>query len=346
MRVATGGAAGTRRWSPSHGSRRAGDGPGQVVRGRLARVLGLAQRDFVRDAARSEQREQRERDEPEERDAQRLELRVDVDPRELVARPLRSDRRLRAICGDARRGDDLDALCGAPRSRASGPRRGARSPPPRDANDVASAPIRIEPISAVPSDDPRFWKTPCRPPTSLVSFSVTADMFTFPSCDASRPSAAPAVNMPMPNSQPDSSGSTAPSSSTALATRIHCAISTMRRGDQRADSRVPTAEKRISETESGKIRMPVCSASRPERHLQVDGHHEEQARRDRVLRPEHAQAAAQPPDRQQVDVHQRLAAGLDELSLAAEEQRQQHEPEGDEPRRVARSRAAASARRR
>ena len=29
------------------------------------------------------------------------------------------------------------------------------------------------------------------------------------------------------------------------------------------DSRVPTKENRMSETESGKIRMPVCSASSP-----------------------------------------------------------------------------------
>ncbi len=37
----------------------------------------------------------------------------------------------------------------------------------------------------------------------------------------------------------------------------------MRRGDQMRDSRVPTMENRISEIESGKIRMPVWSASSP-----------------------------------------------------------------------------------
>ena len=42
-------------------------------------------------------------------------------------------------------------------------------------------------MSAVPSDAPRFWAVPCRPPASLVCAGGAADMITLPSCDASRP---------------------------------------------------------------------------------------------------------------------------------------------------------------
>ena len=128
---------------------------------------------------------------------------------------------------------------------------------------MASAPIRIDPIRAVPSDEPRFWKTPCSPPTSLVSFAVTDDMLTLPSCEASSPSPAPAQNMPMPNAGLASSGSIAVSSRIELATRIHCPTRTTRRGDHRVERRVPKIEKRISEIDSGKIRQPVSSASKP-----------------------------------------------------------------------------------
>ena len=105
----------------------------------------------------------------------------------------------------------------------------------------------------------------------------------------------------------------------------------MRRGDHRVESRVPKTEKRISEIESGKIRMPVCERVEAERHLQVDRHHEEEAGDDRVLRAQDAQPAAQLTDREQVDVHEGLAALRDELTLTREEQHEQHDADHDEP---------------
>ena len=46
-------------------------------------------------------------------------------------------------------------------------------------------------MSAVPSDAPRFWAVPWRPPASLVWSGATDDMMTLPSCEARRPDADP-----------------------------------------------------------------------------------------------------------------------------------------------------------
>ena len=58
-------------------------------------------------------------------------------------------------------------------------------------NDAVSAAIRIEPASAVPSDAPNWVAVFCRPPTSGLSLSGTADTVTAPSCEARPPSPSP-----------------------------------------------------------------------------------------------------------------------------------------------------------
>lgn len=123
--------------------------------------------------------------------------------------------------------------------------------------------MRIEPISAVPSDEPRFWNTPWSPPTSLVSFSVTLDMLTFPSCEASSPRAAPARNIPVAKNTLRRSLVAEPSRMTALTTSDTCPMRTIMRGESTRESRVPTMENSTRAIESGKIRTPVSSASRP-----------------------------------------------------------------------------------
>ena len=69
-------------------------------------------------------------------------------------------------------------------------------------NDVVNTAINTDPISAVPKEDPKFWKTPCRPPASDDCSLPTLDIFTFPICEARRPKADPAKNNAVPKSQP------------------------------------------------------------------------------------------------------------------------------------------------
>ena len=53
---------------------------------------------------------------------------------------------------------------------------------------LTSSPVRrIAPISAVPSDEPRFVAVYCSPPASPRDRASTEDWMTFPSCEASSP---------------------------------------------------------------------------------------------------------------------------------------------------------------
>jgi hypothetical protein len=51
----------------------------------------------------------------------------------------------------------------------------------REMSPLVKAAMSTEPISAVPSEAPRFWAVPWRPPASLVFAGSTDDMMTFPS---------------------------------------------------------------------------------------------------------------------------------------------------------------------
>jgi hypothetical protein len=123
--------------------------------------------------------------------------------------------------------------------------------------------IRIAPISAVPSDAPRFWAVPCRPPASLVCAGGADEMITLPSCDARRP--APIPKMPSPTANP-----MALSSTSRVASRTTAASATARRprrqtarGDRRAAILGPDRAAINIVTDIGSSRSPVSRALRP-----------------------------------------------------------------------------------
>ncbi len=59
-------------------------------------------------------------------------------------------------------------------------------------NDAVSAEMSTAPASAVPIDAPSWVPVFCRPPTSPLCSSGTADTVTLPSCEAIAPIPAPA----------------------------------------------------------------------------------------------------------------------------------------------------------
>ena len=130
-------------------------------------------------------------------------------------------------------------------------------------NEVDRAAIRMEPASAVPIEAPRFVAVFCRPPTSGLCSSGTADTVTAPSWEASAP---------MP--RPVSSSGTVTIAAEALAFRLACSDTipasmasrpsrTIRRGDTFGRKRGIPAAASSSVIDSGRILAPVSSADRP-----------------------------------------------------------------------------------
>ena len=124
-----------------------------------------------------------------------------------------------------------------------------------------SSRMNTDPTRAVPNEEPRFWNVPCRPPTSEVSAALTADMLTFPSWEARRPKPEPTMNMPIAKITPARSGCTAANTRSTPSASTPWPHRAIWRGDRTVDRREPTTEKRISPSESGRIRRPVCRAS-------------------------------------------------------------------------------------
>ena len=125
------------------------------------------------------------------------------------------------------------------------------------------AAISIDPASAVPRDAPRLVTVFCRPPTSALRSSGTAETVTAPSCEASAPTPRPArssgtvtISAPAPTSR-------ARISDTVPASRATRPQVTTRRGEAWGQILgTPTAARRRV-TDSGSSRIPVSTALRP-----------------------------------------------------------------------------------
>ena len=183
-----------------------------------------------RDPTRERECGEREQCEHGHRVAQREKARVGVLVHDRVGGGGRDAGRVECVL-QVRVGDERDTtgeLDGACVLTASGTS-GFESMPLKNA--VVRLAINTDPASAVPSDAPRFVSVFCRPPTSPVFSSDTADTVTAPSCDASAPMPSPAssigqvtISGPAPASSP-AIRTTMPRSSE---TRPNC---TTRRGD-------------------------------------------------------------------------------------------------------------------
>ena len=109
----------------------------------------------------------------------------------------------------------------------------------RSWNPVVRPASSTAPIKAVPSEDPRLCAAPCRPPTSLLRDSSTADIVMLPSWDTTNPTPAPKKASETPKSGEPSDGeivdirAMSPTKIRSRPTR------TMRRGDTRSASRAP-----------------------------------------------------------------------------------------------------------
>ena len=118
-------------------------------------------------------------------------------------------------------------------------------------------------MSAVPSDAPRFWAVPWRPPASFVCAGGADEMITFPSCDASSPA-------PTPNTASPTRNPTSFSSISRVARRMTAAIEIATRprrhtafGDRRAAIFGPVSAAISIVTDIGNRRRPVSRALRP-----------------------------------------------------------------------------------
>ena len=150
------------------------------------------------------------------------------------------------------------------------------------------------PISAVPSEAPRFCAVPCRPPASLVLAGSTDDMITLPSCDSSSPA-------PTPNS----------ASATANCRLVQLDVDRRRAGarDATTSASEPGLRDALGREAGGEPRpgmrrdehrhrhreQPLAGLEgvEAEHHLEVDGQHEERAEQDQLLHHQRRQARAQ-----------------------------------------------------
>ena len=132
----------------------------------------------------------------------------------------------------------------------------------RSTKPVVSAAISTEPMSAVPSEAPRFCAVPCSPPASLVCSGSTEDMITLPSWDSISPAPAPNSASASAKSVSSSSTSIVPSSSEAHREREEARLAT-RLGERPAASRGPASAAMNSVTDIGNSLLPVSKASRP-----------------------------------------------------------------------------------
>ena len=193
-------------------------------------------------------------------------------------------------------------------------------------------------MRAVPSEAPRFWAAPWRPPASFVFPGGADDMITLPSCDINRPA-------PTPNSASESLNPVSFSSTSIVLTRTRAAttiaarpICTTSLGARRADSFGPASAAISIVTDIGSSRLPVSKASRPEDDLEVDGEDEEGAHQHELLRHQRRQTRAERLDAQQRAVEQRVLAeplppllpnaeGPEQEDTADDQERHQREPE-------------------
>ena len=163
----------------------------------------------------------------------------------------------------------------------------------RSLKPVASEASNTAPMIAVPSEEPRFWAVPCRPPASLDCVGATADMITFPSCEASSPAPAPI---------------SASASLKPVSLRVTSSVGEHHRGadadrDQpdlrdrarRAPLGHARAEEREHEHRHRQRQQALAGLERieAEHDLQVDGDHEERAHQDELLADERREPGAQ-----------------------------------------------------
>ena len=133
----------------------------------------------------------------------------------------------------------------------------------RSLNPFSSPSSSTEPISAVPSDAPRFCAVPCRPPASFVSSAGAEDMITLPSCDMSSPAPIPKKTSDTANAVPFSFTSIVPTRTSAAIVIAPRPTWTTARGPNRTATLGPASAAASIETDIGKSRFPVSNASKP-----------------------------------------------------------------------------------
>ena len=178
----------------------------------------------------------------------------------------------------------------------------------RSLKPVASDASRTAPTIAVPSEDPRFWAVPWSPPASLVCVGATADMMTFPSCDASSP--APAPIRASATLKPVSFSVTSSVAEHHERADADPDQPDLRDDARRAPGRDPRAQQREDEHRHRQREQALAGLERvePEHDLQVHRDDEERAHQDELLPDQRREPRPQLRDAQQRGVEQRVAA--------------------------------------
>ena len=133
----------------------------------------------------------------------------------------------------------------------------------RELNPFRRPSSSTEPISAVPSDAPRFCAVPCSPPASFVSSGGAEDMITLPSCDISSPAPIPKNTSDTANAVPFSFTSIVPTSTSAAIAIAPRPTWTTVRGPRFAATFGPASAAASIEIDIGNSRLPVSNASKP-----------------------------------------------------------------------------------
>ena len=156
-----------------------------------------------------------------------------------------------------------------------------------------SAAISTTPASAVPIEAPRFVSVFCRPPTSPLCSSGTADTVTAPSCDASAPMPSPARSIgTVTISGARTRVERRPSGRRCRRAATRKPNCTTRRGDASgkscgiADGRDQQRDRQREQADAGRHRRE------PERDRQEQRDHEEQPGLQQELEEERRQPAA------------------------------------------------------
>ena len=196
-------------------------------------------------------------------------------------------------------------------------------------------------MSAVPSEAPRFWAVPWRPPASFVFSGGADDMITLPSCDIIRPGAdaeqrerelEPGL-VQFDVDRADEDERVRPPSRA----RPICTTSL---GASRAASFGPASAAMSIVTDIGSSRLPGLERVEPEDDLEVDRKDEEGAHQHELLRHQRRQTRAERLDAQQRTVEQRvLTEPLPPLLPQAEEP-EQEDAADDQERHQREARAA------
>ena len=191
--------------------------------------------------------------------------------------------------------------------------------------------MRIAPASAVPIDAPSWVPVFCRPPTSPLCSSGTADTVTLPSCEAIAPSPEPTSSsgpvmtsgpalMSSRRDQQDQPGEQQQESGVDHPSRVGV-------GQQLRDTGGEQQQRQRQR------QQPHAGLHRrqPQRYRQEQRHHEERAR----LHEEHEQEREHPGSHldvaQQLGVDERALPACDPPSLPAQEQREDDPAAQDQP---------------